>query len=161
MHWTWRRFVLSAPSIAVSSTTNMSRSPTKEPYLFVHCKYGIFTSPNFKFPPLFPLTEPSIPSSLCNHHVIPTAIIHFFPWSQHTLLGGLIAWWSTTEAWETLWGWEVEEWPVATHFRHSYHLEMHQEQASLHSPLIFCLPSTCRLRWSTESSYTHWFWTPM
>ena len=47
-----------APSIAMSSTTNISKSPTKEPYLFIHPEYGIFTSPNFRFPPPFPLTEP-------------------------------------------------------------------------------------------------------
>ena len=47
-----------APSIMMSSTTNISKSPTKEPYLFIHPEYGIFTSPNFRFPPPFPLTEP-------------------------------------------------------------------------------------------------------
>ena len=47
-----------APSIAMSSTTNIFKSPAKEPYLFVHCEYGIFTSPNFKFPLPFPLTKP-------------------------------------------------------------------------------------------------------
>ena len=55
----WRRFVLLAPSITMPSTTNISKSPTMEPYLFIHHEYGIFTSPNFKFPPPFPLTEPS------------------------------------------------------------------------------------------------------